>query len=316
MPDKRDCKEVLFCSVPCHRRAIRQWAVCLVGLMACAAVGLVFVGCGTGEIQVSDDAGGEQDDSDLVNINQGESDADVDSPPGPPDTGPPVPDAEISDVDEPGDPDADAGDPDADEPGDPDADDPGDPDADEPGDPDAGDPDADDPGEPDTGGADCDYDNDPNCPLDCEYAEQWDSSWLNTASQVVSLINNHRSQGATCNGQSMPAVGMLPVDDSLEQAARCHSQDMADGDFVEAEGSDGSNGRERATDAGYPLGTVVTIAHGWHSTPADVVESWMEVEGLCQHVMNEDWEHIGAAVAVDDSGDLGPYWTLHFGWTF
>ena len=114
----------------------------------------------------------------------------------------------------------------------------------------------------------------------------------------------------------MSSVAPLSIDASLDEASRCHSQDMAENTFLDTTGTDGSDGRERATEAGYPVGLVVSFAHGWFETPAEVVDDWMSVTHMCEWIMSPSLEHIGAALAENSAGEHHYYWTLKMGQPF
>ena len=267
-------------------------------VMAIALIWVV-VGCGQGEIDVSHNGESTQQNSGDHSSNQGGEDAGV------ADNTAPSPEAEdtggFSQPDANGSSQSDVGQP-------PDT---GDAPEDTGGDPeDTGD-------EPeDTGGDDtCDYGVDPNCPINCEHVSQWDPNWISMATAMVNEINNRRSSGANCDGQQMAPAGELAIHDSLHQAARCHSQDMASGDFIATQGSDNSNSRDRADDAGYPVGMVVGIVQGQIESASDLIAHLMVFEWTCSDLMDPDWEHVGVAV-VDDDGSNNPYWTIKLGLTF
>ena len=168
----------------------------------------------------------------------------------------------------------------------------------------------------DLGEPECTYGVDAGCPLDCTFAEQWDDQWLSMAETTRTLVNQRRAQGATCGGQSFGPAQALPMHDALERASRCHSQDMQTNDFLATQGTDGSNGGDRAFAAGYPVGMVMSMVHGWHETPQEVVSSWMETASLCEVIMGPDWEHIGIAVAIQGGNEYSPHWTLKVGLNF
>ncbi len=295
-------------------------------VMAIALIWVV-VGCGQGEIDVSHNGESTQQNSGDHSSNQGGEDAGVadNTAPSPEaeDTGGfSQPDANGSSQSDVGQP-PDTGDAPEDTGGDPE--DTGGDSEDTAGDPEDTGGDSEDTGgdpedtgdEPeDTGGDDtCDYGVDPNCPINCEHVSQWDPNWISMATAMVNEINNRRSSGANCDGQQMAPAGELAIHDSLHQAARCHSQDMASGDFIATQGSDNSNSRDRADDAGYPVGMVVGIVQGQIESASDLIAHLMVFEWTCSDLMDPDWEHVGVAV-VDDDGSNNPYWTIKLGLTF
>ncbi len=124
----------------------------------------------------------------------------------------------------------------------------------------------------------------------------------------LSLINAARSLPQRCGSTDYPAVGALNWDHALAAAAQAHSDDMADNDFFDHQGSDGSRFNNRALAAGYqgqPLGE--NIAAGYPNLQT-VVQGWLDSSGHCSAIMNTNANEVGAAVTV--GGSLGLYWTM------
>nr|WSZ98981.1 CAP domain-containing protein [Streptomyces sp. NBC_00857] len=97
---------------------------------------------------------------------------------------------------------------------------------------------------------------------------------------------------------------------ALHRAAQRQSSDMAEHDFVEHTGTDGSSLANRAEEAGYT---------GWKSlaeniavdqvTAVGAVDSWMNSPGHRMNILNCSFRHIGVGY-VERSGT---YWTQDFG---
>ncbi|MEU8762384.1 CAP domain-containing protein [Streptomyces sp. NPDC048659] len=129
---------------------------------------------------------------------------------------------------------------------------------------------------------------------------QQDPGQSSAADQVVALVNAERAK-AGC--------GPLTSNATLVKAAQGHSDDMAARDFFDHTNPDGAGPGDRVTAAGYPWTTYgENIAMG-QSTPAQVMESWMNSPGHRANILNCDFKEIG--VGVHDAG--GPYWTQVFG---
>lgn len=162
---------------------------------------------------------------------------------------------------------------------------------------------------------DCTDLTDPNCDFDCRDLSTWPTEWLEEAVEVVQLTNEERQAGAVCRGESMPPVAPLEVNAALEEAARCHTLDMAENDFVGHVGSDGSEFDERIEEAGYDnYRTIGENVAGGQMTPQEAVDAWMGSQtGHCEAIMNGDFEEIGVGVVVRDGY---PYWTQKFGAEF
>ena len=117
--------------------------------------------------------------------------------------------------------------------------------------------------------------------------------------QVVDLVNVERSKRK---------LAPLSHEERLIEAARRHSTDMADGNFLDHTGSDGSNAGQRIDDAGYDWHTWgENIAYGYPN-PASVVDAWMNSSGHRANILNPNFVHIGVG-HVDDGVD---FWTQEF----
>jgi uncharacterized protein YkwD len=120
--------------------------------------------------------------------------------------------------------------------------------------------------------------------------------------EVTGLANTERA-AAGCD--------TLRVDERLRTAARAHSQDMAEYDYFDHTGRDGSSPSDRAARAGYPGGVGENIAVGYR-TPQDVMQGWMDSDGHRANLLNCDYTAIGVGLAYDADGR--PYWTQDFGY--
>jgi len=125
--------------------------------------------------------------------------------------------------------------------------------------------------------------------------------------EVIRLVNQERI-----------SRGLHPLrrNSSLTNAARAHNRDMIDNDFFDHTGSDGSTPAERACDHGYaPYGWgacyVGENIAGGHSTPASVINSWMNSPGHRDNILNTNYREIG--VGHTTGGAWGNYWTMDLG---
>ena len=117
--------------------------------------------------------------------------------------------------------------------------------------------------------------------------------------QVVDRVNLERAK---------KKLSPLAHDERLMDAARRHSTDMADGNFLDHTGSDGSNAGQRIDDTGYDWHTWgENIAYGYPN-PARVVDAWMNSSGHRANILNPNFLHIGVG-HVDDGVD---FWTQDF----
>jgi uncharacterized protein YkwD len=124
------------------------------------------------------------------------------------------------------------------------------------------------------------------------------------ASQVLTLVNAQRS-----------ANGLDPLQraSELDRAARSHSEEMAQGDFLGHAGSDGSNPAQRMQAAGYQWYTwAENVAAGYPSAQA-VVDAWMNSPGHRTNILSPSFKEIGIALVHRSGTRYGYYWTQDFG---
>ncbi|MGW7412241.1 sigma-70 family RNA polymerase sigma factor [Streptomyces sp. NPDC054863] len=121
------------------------------------------------------------------------------------------------------------------------------------------------------------------------------------AQEVVSLLNSERSK-AGC--------GPLSSNGLLATAAQRHSEDMVARGFFDHSNPDGEGPGERVTAAGYKWSTYgENIAYG-QSTPAAVMETWMNSPGHRANILNCSFKEVG--IGIKDSA-RGIHWTQVFG---
>jgi uncharacterized protein YkwD len=154
----------------------------------------------------------------------------------------------------------------------------------------------------------CAGDDDGFDPNYCPKVEEWDEPWAEFEREVVSLVNQRRSEGGVCGGPAFGASAPLSVDSALRCAARNHSLDMATRDFFDHENPDGEAPEDRITRAGFEWSAIgENIAQG-QPTPAEVMDDWMASTGHCANILDPRFEFIG--VGYYGSGSL---WTQTFG---
>ena len=130
--------------------------------------------------------------------------------------------------------------------------------------------------------------------------------------QALTLVNAARAQARKCGRSSFPAAAPLKLSAVLNRAALVHSQDMANKDFFEHRGSDGSKVGDRATRVGYNWRTVgENIAIGSQTAEA-VVQGWIKSPGHCANIMSPGFTEMGIAYVADANSEAGIYWTQVF----
>ena len=146
----------------------------------------------------------------------------------------------------------------------------------------------------------------------CDADDDWMGSWSTLEEQVLTIVNEKRSQGANCGGEgSFGPTGPLMMDPQLRCAARLHSQDMVDRDFFAHTNPDGESPWDRIEKTGYggyqTAGENIAAGSG---TAAGVVDQWMNSDGHCANIMKPAFNELG--VGYYPGGDYGHVWTQVF----
>ena len=128
------------------------------------------------------------------------------------------------------------------------------------------------------------------------------------ANEMLDLVNQWRS----ANG-----VASLSINWELMAAAQAHSEDMANNNFLDHTGSDGSTPASRAQRSGYPSSFVGENVAAGYATFEGVLTAYMEEtppdDGHRRNVLSEAYHEIGFGYAYNDSSDFKQYWTQDFG---
>lgn len=126
--------------------------------------------------------------------------------------------------------------------------------------------------------------------------------------QVLDLTNEFRSQ----NG-----LPPLTLNTQLNAAALEQSQDMAQEDFFDHIGLDGSTPATRAQDQGYNFSFIGENIGAGYQTPGEVVQGWINSPGHRENLLNPNYAEIGIGYFYleNDTGfeNWNHYWTQVFG---
>jgi uncharacterized protein YkwD len=138
----------------------------------------------------------------------------------------------------------------------------------------------------------------------CSPNSSWGTVNSSFASQVLTLVNQHRVA---------IGVGQLSTDGALTASAVWKSMNMAGLNYFDH--NDDPIGRtvaQRLAACGWPsnLGWGENIAYGY-STPADVMNGWLNSPGHRANIENPSFTSIGVGVASNSQGVY--YWTQDFG---
>jgi len=122
--------------------------------------------------------------------------------------------------------------------------------------------------------------------------------------RVLDLTNEYRAE-----------YGLSPLiwDETLANAARLHSNDMADNNFMAHEGSDGSTIGERITHAGWTWRLVRENVAVGQDSPEMVVDGWINSPGHRKNILCEDIIYLGVGFYFLMYSDFHFHWTQKFG---
>lgn len=138
-------------------------------------------------------------------------------------------------------------------------------------------------------------------------------TWEAEGQQLLQAINAARSHARQCGGQAFTPAPALSWNATLGGTAEAHSRDMANNNYFDHKGRDGSTPGDRAELNGYAgqrIGENIAAGQG---NAHKVVESWLASPGHCANLMNPQYSELGAAYAADPKSDAGIYWTALFG---
>ena len=130
--------------------------------------------------------------------------------------------------------------------------------------------------------------------------------------EMLTQVNNARSQTRNCGGDNYPATVALNWHCTLEDVAYGHSRDMGDYNFFSHTGSDGLQSADRVTNAGYDWSTVGENIAAGQQTVDTVMTAWLDSPGHCENIMHSSFTEIGAASYTVDGSDFPIYWTQVF----
>lgn len=119
--------------------------------------------------------------------------------------------------------------------------------------------------------------------------------------QVVELVNQERAK-----------AGLKPLtyDAQLSQVARLKSQDMRDKNYFSHTSPTYGSPFDMMRNYGVSYRTAGENIAAGQSTPAQVVQAWMNSPGHRANILNSQYTHIGVGYA--QGGSYGYYWTQMF----
>ena len=119
---------------------------------------------------------------------------------------------------------------------------------------------------------------------------------------VLTLVNQERAKAGCAK---------LSQDSRLVEAARAHSADMAARNYFDHTTPEGVTFDKRITNAGYRFSRAAENIAAGQSSPASVMQSWMNSSGHRANILNCGLTDLGVGVIYSTGGR--PYWTQDFG---
>jgi uncharacterized protein YkwD len=132
--------------------------------------------------------------------------------------------------------------------------------------------------------------------------------------RVLELTNQARAHARRCGRElfaAAPPLALAPA--TLERAAAEHSLDMANHNYFDHAGRDGSSPAIRVTRAGYKWKEVGENLASGIMTPEEVVSGWVGSPHHCANLMDPKFRQMAVAYAVNNASNNGIYWTQLFG---
>jgi len=131
-------------------------------------------------------------------------------------------------------------------------------------------------------------------------------------SEMTTAINQARSTGRNCGSEYFPAVAPLNLDEKLTAAARAHTRDMANNNYLGHQGTDGTLPWDRVQEAGYQASTSGENVAAGYRTVESVMEGWLGSDGHCANIMRASYQDVGVARIEAPNTQYGVYWTQVF----
>lgn len=133
----------------------------------------------------------------------------------------------------------------------------------------------------------------------------------NMPSEVLSLVNQFRAQGAVCGGVRYPPAKPLRWSTKLQQAADKHSQDMATHNFFNHKSaSNGSTLIQRLGSVDYNYRSAGENIGAGPATVAQVMDMWVASPAHCVNLMTAHFVELGVSCKNNSNSKYKTYWTL------
>jgi uncharacterized protein YkwD len=130
--------------------------------------------------------------------------------------------------------------------------------------------------------------------------------------RILDLVNQARATPRYCGNSRLEAARPVRWNDSLAEASRVHSEEMAQFNYFSHNGRDGSEPWDRILRAGYRYRSMGENIAAGQRNPEEAVAGWIGSPSHCANLMNPAFTEMGAALAVNTRSGLGRYWTQEF----
>lgn len=141
----------------------------------------------------------------------------------------------------------------------------------------------------------------------------WPAQWVAFEDDVLRLTNERRAFGAVCGTQSFGPAPPVAPHPQLRQAARGHANDMAQRNYFDHRSPEGTGPMQRAVAAGYSGGFVGENIAAGQTSPAAVVQDWIDSPGHCLNLMDPRFRYLGVGFVLEQGDQYGEYWVQNFG---
>jgi uncharacterized protein YkwD len=133
------------------------------------------------------------------------------------------------------------------------------------------------------------------------------------AAKVLALTNEARAHARRCGDKPFAPAPPLREDAQLEEAAATYANDMAQHQYLEHTGRDGSTPAQRISRMGYSWRAIGENIAAGQGSAQDVVDDWLSSPGHCANIMNPEFVDMGAAFATNMTSQAVVYWAQEFG---
>ncbi len=132
------------------------------------------------------------------------------------------------------------------------------------------------------------------------------------AEQVLVYLNAIRAQARVCGQQPFAAASPLRWEASLEQAARGHAAELAQGEQLHHVAANGRSLRERVRGNGYLAYRVGENLAAGQESVEEVLQTWSSSAKHCENIMQPEFQDV-ALVCASGPGKYERYWVLNLG---